>query len=84
MSHARYSEAAFETVIETNLLANGYVAVNRDGFDRERAVFPEVVLAFIRETQPKEWAKLEALHGDSVALATKRQHGFKRRYSRLP
>ena len=62
------------------------------GFDRERAIFPETVLAFIRETQPKEWAKLEALHGDKTdeqvlcdlckwmdthgALATLR-HGFK-------
>jgi hypothetical protein len=26
MSHPRHSEAAFETVIEANLLANGYVA----------------------------------------------------------
>ena len=92
MSHPRHSEAAFETVIEAHLLANGYVAVNRDGFDRERAVFPETVLAFIRETQPKEWAKLESLHGDKTseqilgdlckwmdangALATLR-HGFK-------
>jgi type I restriction enzyme R subunit len=32
--------------------------------DRERAIFPETVLAFIQETQPREWAKLEALHGD--------------------
>ena len=32
-------------------------------FDRERAIFPETVLAFIRETQSKEWAKLEALQG---------------------
>jgi len=28
--------------------------------DRERAIFLSTVLAFIRETQPKEWAKLEA------------------------
>ena len=86
------SEAAFETVIEAHLLANGYVAENRDGFDRERAIFPKAVLAFIRETQPKEWAKLEALHGDKTgeqilgdlrkwmdengSLATLR-HGFK-------
>ena len=41
------NEAAFETVIETHLLANGYVAVDRD-FDRERAIFPDVVLEFIR------------------------------------
>ena len=85
-------EHAFETVIEKYFLAHGYVPVDRDGFDRERAIFPETVLAFIRETQPKEWAKLEALHGEKTgeqilgdlckwmdangALATLR-HGFK-------
>jgi type I restriction enzyme R subunit len=89
---AETSEKSFETVIEFHLLANGYVPVAQDGFDRERAIFPEVVLAFIRETQPNEWAKLEALHGDKTgqqiiadlckwmdangSLATLR-HGFK-------
>jgi len=88
----RSCEAAFETVIEAHLLQNGYVAVAREGFDRGRAIFPETVLAFIRETQPKEWAKLEDLHGDRTgeqiladlckwmdangSLATLR-HGFK-------
>jgi type I restriction enzyme R subunit len=57
------TEAAFETVAEAHLLAGGYVPVEPDGFDRERAIFPQTVLGFIRETQPKEWAKLEALHG---------------------
>ena len=92
MSTHRHSEAAFETVIEAHLLANGYVSVARKGFDQERAVFPEIVLAFIHETQPKEWAKLEALHstrtGEQIlgdlckwmdangSLATLR-HGFK-------
>src|SRR5438552_12954475 len=91
MNDARL-EAAFETVIESHLLANGYVTVLPDRFDQERAIFPEVVLAFIRKTQPKEWTKLEALHGDKTgeqilgdlckwmdqngALATLR-HGFK-------
>lgn len=86
------SEHSFETVIESHLLANGYVTVDRDGFDRERAIFPGTVLAFIRETQPKEWARLEALHGEQTgeqvigdlckwmnangSLATLR-HGFK-------
>jgi len=88
----RTNEAAFETVIEAHLLANGYVAVDRDGFDLVQAIFPETVLAFIRETQPHEWAKLEALHGEKTgqqilgdlcrwmdangSLATLR-HGFK-------
>jgi len=56
----RHSEAAFETVIEAHLLTNGYTPVAPEGFDRERAIFPATVLAFIRETQPNEWAKLEA------------------------
>ena len=85
-------ELAFETVIEAHLLANGYMSVAGDGFDRERAIFPETALSFVRETQPKEWAKLQALHGDRTgeqilsdlckwmdihgSLATLR-HGFK-------
>jgi type I restriction enzyme R subunit len=88
----RHSETAFESVIESHLLQNGYTSVVREGFDRERAIFPETVLAFIRETQPREWAKLEALHAEQTgeqiltdlcrwmdangALATLR-HGFK-------
>ena len=85
-------EAAFETVIEAHLLDNGYVPLPGDGFDRERAIFPGAALGFIRETQPREWARLEALHGSQTgeqvlsdlckwldaegALATLR-HGFK-------
>ncbi|NOT57669.1 MAG: type I restriction endonuclease subunit R [Deltaproteobacteria bacterium] len=85
-------EKAFETVIESHLLANGYVTVDGGSFDRTRAIFPEVVLSFIRETQIKEWARLEALHGTKTgeqvltdlckwmdaygSLATLR-HGFK-------
>jgi type I restriction enzyme R subunit len=88
----RHTETAFETVIEAHLLAHGYSPLARDGFDRERAIFPETVLAFIRETQPSEWAKLETLHGAKTSeqvlgdlckwmdangsLATLR-HGFK-------
>lgn len=89
---SRTNEKAFETVIERHLLASGYERVPPAGFDRERAIFPASVLDFIRETQPKEWAKLEALHGDNTgqqiladlckwmdangSLATLR-HGFK-------
>jgi type I restriction enzyme, R subunit len=92
MNHARHSEGAFETVIESTVLANGYVPQPAGGFDRERAIFPETVLAFIRATQPKEWKALEALHGEKTgsqiladltkwmdregSLATLR-HGFK-------
>ncbi len=86
------SETAFESAIEAHMLGNGYMRVVGKSFDRERAIFPGTVLAFIRETQPKEWAKLESLHGDRTgeqvltdlckwmdihgSLATLR-HGFK-------
>jgi type I restriction enzyme R subunit len=92
ITEPRHSEAAFETVIEAHLLQNGYAPIARDCFDRERAIFPDTVLGFIRETQPKEWAKLETLHGERTgeqilgdlckwmdangSLATLR-HGFK-------
>jgi len=88
----RTNEAAFETVIEAHLLEHGYGRVPADAFDRARAIFPQTALAFIRDTQPTEWAKLEALRGDKTAeqiltdlckwmdvngaLATLR-HGFK-------
>lgn len=74
------------------MLANGCISQPAAGFDREKALFPETVLDFIRVTQPKEWKALEALHGDKTgaqvitdltkwmdangSLATMR-HGFK-------
>lgn len=88
----RTSEAAFETAIEAILLSDGYERIDTNGFNRERAIFPDESLAFIRATQPKVWGKLEALHGEQTgarvleslckwldtygALATLR-HGFK-------
>lgn len=90
--NARHSETAFESVVESVLLDRGYVSVAPSTFDRARAIFPDVALCFIRKTQPREWAKLEALHGDRTgeqilgdlckwmdqngSLATLR-HGFK-------
>ena len=88
----RTSEAAFETAIEAVLLADGYSRVDAEGYDRERAIFPDATLDFIRATQGKVWEKLEALHGEQTGarvleslckwldthgtLATLR-HGFK-------
>lgn len=92
MYPARHTEEAFEIVVEGVLLANGYVSIASDKFDRASAIFPDAVLDFIRATQPKEWKALEALHGDKAgaqvladlvkwidangSLATLR-HGFK-------
>ena len=87
-----HTEEAFESVIVTALLSGGYVRVEKSGYDRARGLFPETLLAFIRETQPKEWDKLQAILGPKTgeqilsdlvkwmdahgSLATLR-HGFK-------
>ena len=63
---ARHSEAAFETTIEQHLLAQGYDQIISQ-FDPARALFPDEAIAFVRATQPTEWAKLEALHGEKTA-----------------
>jgi len=60
------NEAAFETAIESVLLADGYARVEAKGFDRERAIFADEALAFVRATQAKVWEKLEALHGEQA------------------
>jgi len=86
------SEAAFETAIEAVLLADGYQTLVSDYFDRERAMFSDVALDFIRSTQIKTWEKLQALHGeqtgdrvlealckwlDTHGVLTTLRHGFK-------
>lgn len=57
------NEIAFETVFENHLLTKGYKVLDKDGYDREKAIFPQAVINFIRQTQEKEWQKLEALLG---------------------
>lgn len=85
-------ESAFESVIEADLLASGYASLPATNFDAKNCIFPETVLGFVRETQPKEWARLESLLGEKTgeqvlkdlcrwmneygSLATLR-HGFK-------
>jgi type I restriction enzyme, R subunit len=66
LSPARHSETAFESVVEQHLLEHGYLPATST-FDPARAIFPEEAIAFIQTTQPQEWAKLAALHGDKTA-----------------
>ncbi len=67
----RHQEVAFESVIESHLLANGYAALPAADYDAERALFAGATLDFIRATQAKEWGRLEALHSantDAIVL----------------
>jgi type I restriction enzyme R subunit len=60
--NTRHNEDSFESVIETRLLECGYEAIAASSYDASQVLLPEIALAFIRSSQPKEWAKLEALH----------------------
>ena len=59
----RHNEASFESVIESHLLATGFESIGPSTYDLGHVLFPEIALIFIRTSQPKEWAKLERLHG---------------------
>jgi len=62
-----YNEAAFETAIENHLTTSGgYAKCDPDTFDAERCLFPREVLAFIRETQPKDWEYLANLQKENA------------------
>ncbi len=59
-----HTEEAFEATIVDHLVTHGgYVEGDPDRYDCERALLPEDVIGFVRETQPKPWAKVEAIHG---------------------
>jgi len=62
-----HRERAFEAAIEHHLLTlAGYATGDPATFDRERALFPGELLAFVQETQPETWEALERLHGAST------------------
>lgn len=62
----RHTEEALESVIEAGLLVSGYESIGKSIYDPERALFPSIALTFIRTTQLREWARLEALHGTNT------------------
>ncbi|WP_064792333.1 type I restriction endonuclease subunit R [Shewanella woodyi] len=51
-------ERVFQDDIISQMVANGWVQGTGDGYNRESALYEADVLAFIKETQPKEWEKL--------------------------
>lgn len=57
------TEATFETNIESHLLSHGWAAVAPSSYDRELGLFPQEVIAFVQESQPRAWKQLVARHG---------------------
>jgi type I restriction enzyme R subunit len=58
------NERAFETYVEEILLTRGgWKSGSNAEWDKERALFPVQVFAFIADTQPRPWAEMQTLHG---------------------
>jgi len=63
----QHTEKAFEEAIEEHLIEKaGYKKGDPTTFDAERGLDPSVLLSFIQETQPEEWAYLKKLQGDQA------------------
>jgi len=57
------NEHAFETYVEEILLTRGgWKSGSNAEWDKERALFPAQVFAFIEATQPKLWTEMRTLH----------------------
>lgn len=70
MSQRIYDEHAFEDAIEAHLLAHGgYDQLESKEFDRDRGIFPSVLLSFVKKTQPEKWGQLETAHRDGAEEA---------------
>lgn len=67
MSNTNTKEIAFEKSIEDVLLKTGYQALSSQSFDKEKAIFPEQIITFIKATQAKEWNKLESILQENTA-----------------
>lgn len=66
-------EEAFESELCEHLAANGWLySPTAAGYDRERALFPKDLFAFLAETQPVELAKV--LKPDGTAAQQKQSH----------
>lgn len=62
MSEVR-TEGTFETVIESHLLANGYVSGSKSDYDPSLALDTTQLFDFLEGTQPEAWAKYSSQWG---------------------
>ncbi|MEC5129544.1 type I restriction endonuclease [Verrucomicrobiales bacterium BCK34] len=52
------AERAFQSEIVKHLTGTGWLEGKSAHYDRERALYPEDVIGFVKETQPEAWEKL--------------------------
>lgn len=93
-----HKEIKFEEELVAHLVSHGWTEGDPARYDRGLALYPDDLIGWLQETQPKEWAKLAAWHnGDTERLLLERvaklmdkdgslsllRHGFKDRNARF-
>ena len=66
MSGAHH-EKQFENYVVEKLVAQGWLLGETSGYDKEHALYPEDVVAWLRDTQPAKWDRLVTMNGDKAA-----------------
>jgi type I restriction enzyme R subunit len=59
-----HQEQSFETAIEVSLVSSGWQAGAPSNYRADLGLDTAELFAFIGDTQPKEWEKLLAYHGN--------------------
>ena len=73
MPNIDLSEKRFEQDIETYFLSHNFRKVLPSSYDKERMLFPDVLVEFVSTSQPKAWAKYIKIYGsDAVEKLTRR------------
>lgn len=57
-----YTEKKLEDHLEDRLKSSGYHEAHYSAFDRHLCLLPEAVLAFVKESQPRQYAQLEKVY----------------------
>lgn len=57
------TEKAFEKYIQETMVARGWLIGSNEFWDKQKALFPAHVIAFIKDTQYELWTQMEKLHG---------------------
>jgi len=73
MSERKPDERAFEKHIEEQLCNSGYQKVDPSKYDKTLCLIPDELIAFIKDTQPKSYEKLQTYCGSNTdTVLTKR------------
>ena len=60
------TEKAFGAYIQETLEQRGWITGSNTLWDKQKALFPEYILAFIKDTQGDLWNQMEKLHGTGL------------------